>query len=420
MVDMPEIGAGASLIDAKPARATRVSRLWPTVFLVFFALCLLLPLAQTVYPVFGTIVAPIEERRTPAPFPPLHLLLRATGDFASGLNAWFDDRVGFRDLFIRTKHQIDYSVFSTAQKVYIGKDGWLFGMNDGAADLDHLSAAEIADMKSRYVTLAERLQKKGIHLIVVGYPIKQQIYADKAPWRMPEMKAGGVYDQLREFLKQQPSLTFIDAEAILKRERRDHPEERLFHKADMHPTIPAQIPVVKAIIAQIARLDGRPDISWNEPVKFFTADFELESGSESRFLSILTPIIEPNEVNIAGNGYDVGKPDPTGTWIVPANFSENRTFAGSDRPFDFEYRSNPEFCSRRLPGTVLFGNSFSDFYWPLGLQKSFCFIRRSRTPMSRFKPFYAAIPPGTKYMIFQMVSIWAYENAPPPAADYGP
>ena len=62
----------------------------------------------------------------PEPVAAAAALFGTNGDFAAGLNAWFDDRVGFRDLFIRAKNQIDYTLFDTSKKVWIGSDGWLF------------------------------------------------------------------------------------------------------------------------------------------------------------------------------------------------------------------------------------------------------------------------------------------------------
>ena len=59
---------------------------------------------------------------------------------------------------------------------------------------------------------------------------------------------------------------------------------------------------------------------------------------------------------------------------------------------------------------VLFGNSFSDFYWALGLQRYFCFIRRARDPISRFKAFYETMPADTKYFIFQYYEPWLPED----------
>ena len=51
---------------------------WPIhvqrIFFGFVTFCLVAPLVQTIYPVFGTtLVAPVEERRDASPFPSLHL-----------------------------------------------------------------------------------------------------------------------------------------------------------------------------------------------------------------------------------------------------------------------------------------------------------------------------------------------------------
>src|SRR5260221_396162 len=107
-----------------PAAKGVIGRAASLSFLAIVAILLVLPLVQTVLPVLGNIAAPLEERRQPTAFPSPALLSQANGDFANGLNAWFDDRVGFRDLFIRSKNQIDYSLFHTSRKVYVGKDGW--------------------------------------------------------------------------------------------------------------------------------------------------------------------------------------------------------------------------------------------------------------------------------------------------------
>src|SRR5437773_972460 len=57
----------------------------PAVFLAIVILCLVLPLLQTLHPFFGTLVRPVDERRTANPFPSPGLLLHSTGDFAVGL-----------------------------------------------------------------------------------------------------------------------------------------------------------------------------------------------------------------------------------------------------------------------------------------------------------------------------------------------
>jgi len=108
--------------STQPLSDTRAGRLSSLLFLGFAALCVIVPLLQTIHRIVPTIVPLVDEHRLPAPFPKLSLLLGANRDFAKDLNTWFDNRVGFRDLFIRAKNQIDYSLFQTSRKVFTGKD----------------------------------------------------------------------------------------------------------------------------------------------------------------------------------------------------------------------------------------------------------------------------------------------------------
>jgi alginate O-acetyltransferase complex protein AlgJ len=383
---------------------------WPIhaqrLFLGLVAFCLAAPLVQTLYPIFGkSIVAPVEERRAADPFPPLRLLTGANGDFAAGLNNWFNDRVGFRDLLIRAKNQVDYSLFHTSKKVYIGINGWLFYRNrfDSIASAD---AAGLAALEASYLTLARRLNDKGIHLIVIGYPQKAALYPEMAPPDMPLPPAGGNYDRFRDFLASRSELTFIDAEPIMK-DLKASSAELLYAKGDIHATQFAQRAVVKEIVTRIAQIEGRPDIHWDE--KLTLTHLHWRGGIERNALAVLFP--PDNEIPVFEGGYSVGEPEPDGQWTVTDPDFTDQADSGVGRPFDFEYRSRPELCRQRLPGTVLFGNSFSDYYWTLGLQRYFCFIRRARDPISRFKPFYETVPADTKYFIFEYYEPWLPDDA---------
>jgi alginate O-acetyltransferase complex protein AlgJ len=386
---------------------------WPIhvqrVFLGFVTFCLVAPLVQTIYPVFGnSLVSPVEERRSASPFPSLQLLAGMNGDFAVGLNKWFDDRVGFRDLLIRSKNQIDYTMFHTSKKVRIGAEGWLFYL-DPPPDMNGLDAAGMSALEASYVALAHRLQDKGIKLIVVGYPTKAAIYPERAPPDLPLRPAGGNYDQFRNFLATRSELTFIDAEEIIKR-LKSTSSELLYAKGDIHATQFAQRPVVKEIVAQIAQAEGRPDIRWNEKLTL-THQQLRKGGIERNLLAVLFPPEE--DVPIFEGGYPIGGQETDGDWTIPNPHFVDRADPGIGRPFDFEFRSLPQLCPQRLPGMVLFGNSFSDFYWMFGLHRYFCFIRRARNPISRFMAFYDTMPPDTKYFIFQYYEPWLLSDMPP-------
>jgi SGNH hydrolase-like domain, acetyltransferase AlgX len=407
MFCLPDIFTGrkSTLRGAWTAANRHVERNLSFAFLGFAALCLVAPLLQTLYPVFGTIVAPLEERRAASPLPPLRLLFGTNGDFATGLNAWFDDRVGFRDLFIRAKNQIDYTLFDTSKKVWIGSDGWLFRRHDSQniADLD---AAQLAGLEDGFVTLARRLQDKGVHLLVVSYPDKSAIYPEMAPPHMPIPPTGGNNGRLRQFLAGRSEFAFIDTEEIMKREKARSPEH-LYYKTDVHVTEVAQLPVVKEIVARIAQTENRPDIHWDE--KLTLRHTLWDYGSWARFMSLLT--LPAEEAPYYVGGHTIGATEPDGRWNIPDPGVLQRADAGIGRPFDWEFRSLPELCAARLPGMVLFGNSFSDLYWALGLQRYFCFIRRARDPVSRFKLFYDTMPAGAKYFIFEYYEPWLANEA---------
>jgi SGNH hydrolase-like domain, acetyltransferase AlgX len=375
-------------------------------FLGCFTLALSLPLLQTLHPIFGTVVAPLEERRAPSPFPSPLLLLGTTGEFAAALNSWFDDHVGFRDVFIRTKNQIDYTFFRTSKKVFIGSNGWLFLRGEGHA-IAQLRDDALSALEESYAKLAERLGEKGVRLIVVGYPSKSAIYPEMAPAELRAVSHNDNYNKFRRFLANRADVRFIDAEPLLRRAK-DETAEHLYYQTDMHVTPIADIPVVREIVAVIAQAENRPDIRWNETLTLQHGRWG--NGADARFLAVLS---SPNEeIPYLVGAYRIGGTEADGNWFLPESHIMDRADDGNGRAFDWEFRSLPELCSQRLPGMVLFGNSFSDMLWDVGLHRYFCFIRRARNPISRLKLFYDTIPPGTKYFIFQYYEPWMVRDAP--------
>jgi hypothetical protein len=43
-------------------------------------------------------------------------------------------------------------------------------------------------------------------------------------------------------------------------------------------------------------------------------------------------------------------------------------------------------------------------------QRYFCFIRRARDPVSRFKAFYETMPADTKYFVFEYYQPWLLDD----------
>jgi hypothetical protein len=243
-------------------------------------------------------------------------------------------------------------------------------------------------------------------LLVVGYPDKSRVYPEMVPPAEPLLPPGDKYDKLREFLAHEPTLTFIDVEAMMLRERQTS-DVPVYYKTDLHINEAGDLPVVKEIVSQIARLEGRPQIHWDE--KLQRAMVTWGPGSQGRFMSPLVSVRE--QVPAYGPLYLRGGHEPDGYWTTPEQNPADGM--NPERPFDWQFQSNPELCDQRLPATVVYGNSFSDGYWSLGLHKYFCFIRREGThPMSHFERVLARMPPDTKYFIFQYYAPFLPKEAP--------
>ena len=183
-------------------------------------------------------------------------------------------------------------------------------------------SAGLATLEASYLTLARRLNDKGIHLIVVGYPQKAALYPDMAPPDMPLPAAGGNYDRFRDFLASRPELTFIDAEPIMK-DLKAGSAELLYAKGDVHATQFAQRAVVKEIVARIAQIEGRPEIHWDE--KLTLTHLHWRGGIERNALAVLFP--PDNEIPVFDGGYTVGEPEPDGQWtVIESDFSNRADF----------------------------------------------------------------------------------------------
>src|SRR6202035_180882 len=155
-------------------------------------------------------------------------------------------------------------------------------------------------------------------------------------------------------------------------------------------------PMVQELIRRLAIASGHPEIAWSEEFQFH--DLPL-SGGEGRFLSILDPVVE--QAKYADNLYRFGGTEPDGHWNMV-----NPPRAGVYREsFDYEFISDPQGCGGKLPATLLFGNSLTDTWWPVGLHRYFCSIRFSRVsfPDTRLPAFVETMPSDTKFFVLQFV-----------------
>jgi SGNH hydrolase-like domain, acetyltransferase AlgX len=376
------------------------------IFLIMLAAALLLPPLESLFHFLPTIS--LDEHRHPAEAPKVSLLLGSTAaKFADHFNDWFDERIGFRDVAIRWAHDLDARLFGVSRKVYIGSNGWLFERKttDSRIEIERITEEKYQAVEESFLSLAHRLRQRGISLVIIDYPDKSEFYPEYLPSIIPNLPVEGRLARLRRALDNDPDVNRIDVGQLLRPLKASG--KPIYYKTDIHIGTEGTIPVVKEIVRRVAQLEDR-SISWDETFRWQGVPWA--EGSEARFLALSKPASET--ILAASNFYQVGQPVADGHWIMNPDPTLIYPGAGRYPLFDWEYISNPDLCESRLPVTALFGNSFSDLYWSLGLQRYFCKLRRARTPTFRLGPYLEHLPSATKYVIFEYVASYLPRESP--------
>lgn len=97
-----------------------INRILTALYCLGFLAFLSIPVLQMQFDLIP--VKPMEEFRKLATFP-IITLSRVQNDYrgvVKKFEAWFDDNFGLRNILIRIKNQIDYSLFSVTENVWVG------------------------------------------------------------------------------------------------------------------------------------------------------------------------------------------------------------------------------------------------------------------------------------------------------------
>jgi SGNH hydrolase-like domain, acetyltransferase AlgX len=348
---------------------------------IFFGMTAL-PLAVMLAPM--SVVEPVPENRRLAPPPSWSWSGLSDARLIRESSTWFDDHFGLRSLLIRAKTQIDYSVFDTSSRVHLGKDGQLFPR--GAIDLekplvDQYLRAHEADVLNSFRALAGALNARGIRLMVIINLMSDRYLADKLPATIPHFPEPRAIDGFLAKLAATPGLTYIDADAILRREQAQGP---IFHKTDFHWNDAGAFGVAREVIDVMSRSEARPS-PWVRPPRFTTRPF---SGGLATFMPLFFP---PSEEGVFAEAPPRVSPE-----LRDSFWQAHVTNSGPDL----------------LPPLFVFGDSFADQLERAGLPAYVRDYHRVWKPgdASTVSAVAAVIPPETRYAVFQFieVSYWSF------------
>jgi hypothetical protein len=356
----------------------------------FFALSIL-PVLQSAT---GFVdVAPLPERRRPAPPPDFAAALHGDGRLSAAINAWFDDRNGFRPLFVRLKNQLDYWLFRHSDKIFIGTDGWLYlpGFFDSAVSVERAGDAGAERLHQRFLEIARYLAAAGIRLVVISNPDKETTYPQNLPGNVPILPKYGRDLRLRDWLESRREFDYIDGAKVLARCR----PWRTFNFQDIHMTLPGGVCFAQTLVALIAKQEGRLASPWDHTFDY--TEQYITAGGQADFMALLMPIARPayapNHTYENEHEHDAAlSTDPAGV-------------------FEWIYRAAPGPGAQLLPPVVLFGDSFIDHYRAAGIQAYFSATYRARNDDTNLAKVLTGLPADTRYFVFEYLEPWSMSTA---------
>ena len=350
------------------------------IFIGFLSVLIWLPIAQMV--VGFHLPNTVDENRKLA-LPPFFHSLQTLDQFAAEGVKWFNDNYGFRDLLIRTKTQIDYSIFGISTKVYIGKEGWLFYrsvMDVQKPLIDRLLLKESDAVINGTRKLAKTLDSKGIKLVILMTPMKDVYYSSYLPYGIKSLPSPRQVELLEARFRSMDEIIFIDSSLILKELSR---HRNVFHKTDFHWNDPAAFEVAKILVDDLAKQEGKAMPFWTHKLEIVERKL---TGGEASFMPIF---LSPSE-----NGLFVKQ-----NWIQPPF----KLFENS-KPFVYIYEAQGDIKNDLQPITVL-GDSFFDGMIRSGMWDYFKKVYRANWNSTDLNEILRNLPKDTKYLLLEFTEV---------------
>lgn len=255
------------------------------IFLALFGGCLAAPFAFIFLP--AKFCEPVDENRAKQAHP-AWIGVQTAKQLNDSLNQefrWFEDHLGLRDPLIRSKNQIDFSLFGVSDKVYRGAGGWLYlksQLDNYVPFLERQPLSYFDDRVRSTELIAQHLKRKGIELVVLSIPLKWTVYPEFLPpsaVQLPPL-AERRYTYASRKLAESSAFRYIDALPELMRMKS---ETDAFFRTDYHWSEKAALDISRKLLTEVAAAAGRA-----VPAMRFNEEFhgEVRAGDSSRFLPI--------------------------------------------------------------------------------------------------------------------------------------
>lgn len=349
--------------------------------LIGFILLLCMPMAQMVTGLPRQPAA-VDENRKLASAPVLKSwedLHQYTGDAVK----WFNDHFGFRDFLIRSKTQIDYSVFGMSTRIHVGSDGWLFYrsvMDVQKPDIELILRKDADAVIEGTRQLAAALALRGVKLVIMVAPMKDVYYSEHLPNTAKKLADPRQVELLQDRFRAMKEIIFIDSEAILKETAK---QRTVFHKTDFHWNDPAAFEVARSLVNEIGKSESKSNPVWVHELEI---EERPSSGGEASFMPIFFPPVEK------------------ALFVKPNWIQHAYNYVEKNPPFEWIYDTKVP-TGRELPPITILGDSFFDGMLRSGVWIYFKKVYRANWNNTNLKEIVSNLPADTRYLFLEFIEI---------------
>ena len=310
-----------------------------------------MPLIQMAYPLVP--IRPLDENRVLSPAPRWRDIVHPAA-FTATLQRWFQDHYGFRDMLIRLQTQLDYSIFSTSDKIHIGRDGWLYYRDEIDRAEPQIEAMSDGDLDQTVASFARLRDWLGVRIFIWSCSRSSRRIGSILSFCREQRNehATVTVSMISARDARVPGITYLDTTETLLRVKQQRP---IFPKTDFHWNEPAAFVLAGELVDAIAAVEFRPTPMWHYMLTIDQHDF---SGGQARFMPLFKP---PHEQALFVHR----------TWP-----DAGHTTITNQEPF--ELITKAPAGSNLLAPSVCTRDSFFDRMVVCGLPDYFQFIHRAR------------------------------------------
>jgi len=330
---------------------------------VGFLIAISLPIARWAFPGDPDPGTQLVENRTPAPLPRWPLSQTDWEALPRGLEAYWSDAFGFRDLLLRGNAIVNASFgISPNPSVILARDGWLFYAGESVIDqwrgTQPLSDSNLAEYSTMLEARRTWLSRRGAHFLFVVAPEKSTVYPELVPARFGP-PARTPTDQLLEYLHAHTQVDVLDLRQPVKEARA---RGDVFLRTDTHWSDRGAFAGYRALMQRLAQ--------WFPTVKARTeADFSQQQSA---------PFI--GDLGLMLGNLDRERSETSEQWVTLAPPPSRITATQSAPPGSQNYAEYESAADR--PRAVVFHDSF--------------FLEsEERVPSNRPRPSWAPLPQAT-------------------------